>query len=107
MAPEKKKEITDYLLSHNLIEECVKYQTLKYKEFDNIEDLVQDTWLWILSYDENKLEDAYDNKHLNALITRYLSNNLFSKSSPYWSKYKKFRERTDEITQEALQVPDY
>ena len=52
----------------------------------------QEMWLWLLTYDEAKLSDAYENKHLNALITRYLQNQLFSKNSEFYYRYRRVSE---------------
>ena len=44
-----------------------------------------------------KLNDAYLNKHLNALITRYIQNQLFSKTSEYFRKYVKFNNLSNDL----------
>lgn len=93
MMDEVKKE----LIQTRLIETCVDYQTKKFKQQINKDDIIQDTWAWILQYNPEKLYDAWQKKHLNALITAYLTRQLFSKNSPYYRTYLKFDQTTDEI----------
>lgn len=81
--------IIKYIMDANLVEECVKYQTIKAPKY-YIEELTQELWLWLLTYDIEKLSDAYLNNHLNALITRWLQNQYLSKSSPFYKRYKKY-----------------
>lgn len=93
------KEIVDNNI--NLIAECVSYQFAKCKDrgTKNLKaDFLQDLILIMYEYDNEKLNDAYLNNHLNALITRIILNNIYSKTSPLYTLYKKFDERTDEIT---------
>lgn len=71
-----------------------------------LEDLIQDTWLWLMTYDEGKLLNAYEKKHLNALITSVLVKNIFSKKSPYFQRYHKDSSRCREITDKELNLPD-
>ena len=60
-------------------------------------------WLWLLTYDIEKLSDAYENKHLNALITRFLQNQLFSKNSDFFYRYRRIsEERQTKVPIESL-----
>lgn len=100
-------DIVKYLLETDLITVCVQCQLHKKKADLHLEeDLIQDIWEWVMTYDENKLIDAFTNKHLNALITRTLINNVFSVNSPYYKKYHKFTDKTTEITLKELNIPD-
>ena len=103
---EKRKEIVDYVLKTKLAEKCVAYQTNKSSNKYLKDDLLQELYLWLLTYDIEKLTDAYENKHLNALITRWISNNWFSKTSQFFKYFKRFDLNSDEITQEELDIPD-
>lgn len=95
-----RNSVVDYLLSSRLLETCVDYQLKRFPSHHlNREDIIQDAWVWVLSYDEDKLIDAYENNHLNALITRYLQNQIYSTTSEYYRRYVRFDETTDEITQ--------
>lgn len=62
-----------------------------------INDLIQDIYISLLGCDDSiiqALEDSGDYKHY---IRRMISNNIFSKTSPYYYKYQKFRKITDNI----------
>jgi len=84
-----REEIVKYLLDTKLIETCVKYRMNKCTNRDLKEEMIQDCWVWVLDYDLEKLSDAYENKHLNALITRYICNQWFSKTSEFYRKYRR------------------
>lgn len=84
-------EIIKSIDESGLLITCVDYQLKKQPQhYANRDDIIQDAWLWLLTYDLEKLWDAYTNKHLNAMITRYLQNQIFSKTSDYWRRYIRF-----------------
>jgi len=84
-------EIIKSIDESGLLITCVDYQLKKQPQhYGNRDDIIQDAWLWLLTYDLDKLWDAYTNKHLNAMITRYLQNQIFSKTSDYWRRYIRF-----------------
>lgn len=84
-------EIIKSIDESGLLITCVDYQLKKQPQhYANRDDIIQDAWLWLLTYDLEKLWDAYKNKHLNAMITRYLQNQIFSKTSDYWRRYIRF-----------------
>lgn len=64
------------------------------------DDFFQDLLLILYDYDNEKLNDAYLNNHLNALVTRIIINNIYSQTSPLWTTYRKFSGKSDEITKE-------
>ena len=93
-----KQEIINEIYNSKLLITCVDYQLKKQPQhYQYRDDIISDAWLWLLTYDEDKLRDAYDNKHLNALITRYLQNQLFSTTSEYYRKYIKFNTITENL----------
>lgn len=93
----QREKIIDSILKSKLVEKCVSYQAMKMPKYIK-EEITQETWLWLLSYDIDKLADAFENKHLNALITRYLQNQLNSITSPFYKTYFKNQENFVEIT---------
>lgn len=96
-------EIIAFIQDSRLLETCVDYQLLKFQgNHQNKEDIIQDAWLWLLTYDEAKLNDAYEHKHLNALITRYLQNQINSTTSEYWRRYRRAQVTSDEISQKLI-----
>lgn len=91
------KTITDNL---DLIKTCVDCQFAKLENWKKQfrEDMFHDLIITLMEYPECKVEDAVNNNHLNALITKILVNNLYSTTSPFFKKYLKFDMRTDDIT---------
>lgn len=104
----KRDEIINSLQESKLLETCVDYQLKKNpKHYKNREDIIQDAWVWLLTYDEDKLQDAYDNNHMNALITGYLCRQIHSSTSEYYRKYTRYDEDYEEITPKMKEtIPD-
>lgn len=91
-------DIIREILDSGLLTTCVDYQLKKQPQhYENRDDIISDAWIWLLTYDEAKLQDAYENKHLNALLTRYLQNQLFSKTSEYYRKYIKLSSLSEDL----------
>ena len=59
-------------------------------------DLVQEIYLIVLDYDNEKLNALMEKKQMNYWLTRVIKNNWNSQTSQFWKKYKKFNQRTDE-----------
>lgn len=89
------KEIVDANLE--LLRQCVdcQFATVEDKQFK--EDFFHDLIIILYSYDNDKLVDANEGNHLNALVTRIIQNNIWSKTSPYYKEYYKFQNKTDNI----------
>lgn len=91
-------DIIREILDSGLLTTCVDYQLKKQPQhYENRDDIISDAWIWLLTYDEAKLQDAYEHKHLNALLTRYLQNQLFSKTSEYYRKYIKLNSISEDL----------
>lgn len=105
MEPER-IEIINYISGTGLDQRCIAYNTNRCRDKELVKDLFQELWLWLLVYDLDKLMDAYQNRHLNALITRWIQNNYFSKSSPFYRNFRKFNDISDELTPAEYNIPD-
>lgn len=93
-----RQDIIDNILDSGLLVTCVDYQLKKQPQhYQYRDDIINDAWYWLLTYNEDKLIDAYLNNHINALITRYLQNQLFSKTSEYYRKYIKLNSLSEEL----------
>lgn len=103
---ERRTEILNKIIKERLVETCVQYRLNRCKSSYLKEELTQECYSWLCTYDIAKLTDAYENKHLSALITRYLINQFFSKTSDFYKRYKRWDERTDEITDRERAIPD-
>lgn len=91
-------EIVEYYLSTGLIQRCIDFQFKKLckldpgkKQFKN--DLFQDLCVWLLTYDNAKMNDAHANNHFNALLTRIIQNQIYSASSKFFRQYIDFDKR--------------
>ena len=89
------REIVDEMLEEDLPRTCLDFQFGKLCKADPWKyqykmDMYQDLILTLLEYDNDKLNDAYRHKHMNALITRILLNNIYSSSSKFYRQYLKF-----------------
>lgn len=96
------QDILEHYLSTGLIRRCVECQfasvPLQDKQFK--EDFFQDLCLIILNYPIEKLLAIHLEGHMNAFLTAVAIRNIWSKTSPYYQTYKKFMDRSDEITKE-------
>lgn len=99
-------EIVQIYLDNRLIKTCVECQFSKLKDRQYEDDFLQDLVLILLEYDNEKLNDAHNNNHINALITRIIINNIYSVTSKYYKNYIKFNSNSDEITKEVINISD-
>lgn len=61
-------------------------------EKDYFDDLCQEVYYILLTgYTEEKLQEAIDKKQINFIITCILKNQWFSKTSPFYRQYKKYK----------------
>jgi hypothetical protein len=54
------------------------------------DDLEQEIYQILLEYDENKVIEMYRNKQLKFFLVGEIQRQYFSKTSPYYKKYKKY-----------------
>ena len=59
---------------------------------DYFDDLCQEVYFILLTgYTEEKLQEAIDKKQINFIITSIMKNRWYSKTSPFYRKYKKYK----------------
>ena len=83
-------QIINEIANGGLVEEII--QGVSYSKFENtenIKDLAQDIYLQLLQMDNAKINELYFKKQLRFWVTRIITNNIHSKTSPYFYKYKK------------------
>ena len=97
-------EIVQIYLDNRLIKTCVECQFSKLKDRQYEEDFFQDLVLILLEYPNDKLNDAHNNNHMNALVTRIIMNNIFSSTSRYYKDYIKFNNKAEAITKGILEI---
>lgn len=74
----------------------------KYCSDDTKEDLIQDIYINLLQ--SPKTVELYLKRQLNFYIVGIITKSLFSSSSPYYSRYKKFRTLCNEdLTSRTVQ----
>lgn len=56
---------------------------------ENLKDLAQDIYIYLLSKDEDKLVYMFENKQIKYYITKIITNQIYSNSSPFYCTYKK------------------
>jgi len=89
-----KQEIVEKLAKDKFIENIVFNNIIKSPYF---EDLCQDLYIDLLSKKDDLIVKLYNNDSLEYFIRKMITNNIFSKNSPYYKKYKEFRKITEPI----------
>ena len=104
------KEIVDIYIENGLIQKCVSMQFAKVKEksvrqFQD--DFLSDLVILLYEYENDKLLDAHINNHFNALVTSIIVKQVWSNTSPFYLKYRKFMDKSDDITKEIEETYGY
>ena len=60
------------------------------------DDFVQESYLTLLEYNNEKLNEIFGKNQIKFFIARICLNNWNSRTSPFYTKYKKYLEYTDE-----------
>lgn len=60
----------------------------------DLKDLCQMVYLILLEYDESKLQDLWENEHINFFIARIILNQYRSSNSPFHAIFRKYQERS-------------
>lgn len=84
----------------DLIQTCIDCQFAKLKDPGKKQfkdDIRNDIIIELLEYDPEKMNNAWENKHFNALVTKVIINNIYSTTSRFYNKYLKFDRQTDDI----------
>lgn len=85
-------DIISEVLKTGLVEKCVAYQTHGIDPYLK-EELTQEVYIFLLTYDWDKLLSVYEGNHLNACITTFIRRQYRSNSSPFWHRYRKHGDR--------------
>ena len=99
-------EIIDWILKSGLVSRCVRYQTKGTTDQWLKEELEEEIWLWLLTYEWERLLSAWTGNHINALISAFIRNQYHSKTSNFYRTHKRFGLITDDITDRELNIPD-
>lgn len=67
----------------------------------DIDDLEQEIYTILLEYDVDKIIDMYNKKQLKFFIVGIITRQYFSKTSPFYKKYKKYYSLVDSNVDET------
>lgn len=83
-------EIIKYIYDNKIVETIVK--TIgRGENKDDLEDLVQDMYVMLLTKPRSLLQSLYDKKELNFYLASCIYRQIRSADSPYYKKYKRLR----------------
>lgn len=89
-----KNDIIAELARENAVEKMVKAY-LKGKYDQDVADLVQDIYLSLLEKEEEYIVRLHEKNELWYFIMGMVKNNLFSKNSPFYYKYKLWEQKRE------------
>lgn len=82
-----KYKIIDEISKQKVVEEIV--YNIGDKGDEDLKDLIQDIYINLLEKEDDLIETLYNTNQLKFYIIRMVVNNIHSKNSPYYTKYKK------------------
>ena len=82
-----KQEIIQEISKNKVVEEIA--YNIGSKDDEDLKDLIQDIYINLLEKEDNLIENLYSTNQLKYFIIRMVVNNIHSKNSPYYAKYKK------------------
>lgn len=92
-----KLEIIEEVAKAGMVEHMV--QNIAHHTLDaDLKDLAQMVYLILLEYDESKLQDLWENEQIGFFLARIIINQYRSSNSPFHTIYRKFREKSEDIT---------
>lgn len=82
-----KYKIIDEISKDKLVEEIA--YNIGDRGDEDLKDLIQDIYINLLEKEDSLIENLYSTNQLKYFIIRMVVNNIHSKNSPYYTKYKK------------------
>lgn len=93
-----KYNIIDEISKDKLVEEIV--YNIGDRGDEDLKDLIQDIYINLLEKEDSLIENLYSTNQLKFYIVKMVVNNIHSKNSPYYTKYKK--DKTNKVKIEEL-----
>jgi len=96
-----KKEIIEKWAKEKKVETLIK----KHTDFSNnpyIEDLINDIYIDLLLKDDELIKKLDNENEIDYYLIKVIRNNLYSKNSPFYYKYNKFRINSTDIEEIEL-----
>lgn len=69
------------------------------EQYHNLEDLAQDIYVDLMNKPDDLIAELYKKDEISYYVARMISNNIYSKSSPYYKRYKKLSLISDSYDQ--------
>ena len=92
-----RSEIVNEIARKRLVETMV--QNIAHQSLTaDLRDLCQMIYLILLEYDEDKLQDLWKHNQINFFLARIIINQFRSSNSPFHTTFRKFQERSADIT---------
>ena len=84
-----KNEVISIIAKERLVEQICSNIAKSADCDDTLKDLSQEIYLDLLSKDEEKIINLYETNQIRFFVVRMVTNNLFSKNSPFYQTFKK------------------
>ena len=84
-----KNEVISIIAKERLVEQICSNIAKSADCDDTLKDLSQEIYLDLLSKDEEKIINLYETNQIRFFVVRMVTNNLFSKNSPFYQVFKK------------------
>lgn len=94
--------ITD-LYEKKIVKDIIRNMQVAEQDAD---DLEQEIYTILLEYDSNKIIEMYSKKQLKFFLVGVIQRQYFSKTSPFYKKYKKYYTLVDENVVNKSEVND-
>ena len=92
-----KNEIIGIIAKEKVVEQIVSNIAKSADCDDTLKDLSQEIYLDLLSKSEEKIVNLYETNQIRFFVVRMVTNNLFSKNSPFYQTFKKNANLTVDI----------
>lgn len=89
-----KYEIIEEWAKNKRVENIIYTLKISGENPQDIEELIQDTYMALLETDDDRIKTLYEKNQIDFYLLRFLKNNLYSKTSRYYYKYKKNNTKT-------------
>lgn len=90
-----KSEIVETLARERVVESMIENIAHQHLSAD-LKDLSQMVYIILLEYDEEKLQDLWENNQMQFFLARIIINQYRSSNSPFHAIFRKFRLMVDE-----------
>ena len=90
-----KNEVVETIAKEKMVEQICS--NIAKSSDDLLNDLVQEIYLDLLTKDEEKIVNLYETNQIRFFVVRMVTNNLFSKNSPFYQTFKKNTNATVDI----------